>query len=180
MEMLKVSNKPAATRTVIACVALLTTFAMGCSSAGPSAAGGAMGLGSSAEAGSSPAQFGGSWLCNFTLVQGPGGGHQGGVATYPPSPVKTVVTAGSSLSINDEESDSEPQSWFCGFNYVISDDGATLVGHPTCQSYNTVLLQSAKISLSTDGNELTISESGTETGFGITEQSTFTGMCARN
>jgi hypothetical protein len=120
-------------------------------------------------------QFAGSWLCNFTLTQ-----IRGGISTYPPSPVKTVVTGGTSLGINDEESDSEPQSWFCGFNYAISGSSAMLVGMPTCESYDSVALQSATISLSEDGNKLTLQESGRESGFDSTELSTITGTCARN
>jgi hypothetical protein len=124
--------------------------------------------------GSGAAPFVGSWLCNFTLTQ------PAGVMIYPPSPVETVVTGGASLSINDEESDSEPQSWFCGFNYGISGTGAALVGTPTCESSDLVALESATVSLSADGNQLTLQESGTEYDHGTTEQSTIAGTCARN
>jgi hypothetical protein len=126
------------------------------------------------EAASSSGQFSGSWLCNLTLVQEPGG-----ITTYPPAAVKTVVH-GSSLSVYAEESDSEPQSWFCGYNYTIHGLEASLQGSPTCHSNDTVDLESATISVTADGKKLSLTESGTETGYGSTEQSNISGSCSRN
>jgi hypothetical protein len=135
--------------------------------------------GSQDPAAASTAQFSGSWLCNLTLVQDPSGQEPGGITTYPPTAVKTVVHD-SSLSIYAEESDSEPQSWFCGYNYTIHGLEASLEGSPTCHSYDTVDLQNATISVTADGNKLSLTESGTESGYGSTEQSNISGSCSRN
>jgi hypothetical protein len=125
-----------------------------------------------------PEEFAGTWLCNFTLVQDSGASTEF-ITTYPPSPVTTVVS-GTSLSIYDEEPDSEPQSWYCGFNYNIVHAAVVLTGTPTCTSNTVVVLQSAAISLAPEGNELTLQESGTEDDHGQILQSTMSGICARN
>jgi hypothetical protein len=125
-----------------------------------------------------PPQWAGSWLCNFMLVQ-----HSGATTefttTYQASPVNTVVS-GTALSIEDEEPDSEPQSWYCGFNYSVADAAVVLDGTPTCTSNTVVVLQSAAISMAPDGNDLTLQESGTENDHGQILQSTMSGVCARN
>jgi hypothetical protein len=90
------------------------------------------------------------------------------------------VVHDSSLSIYAEESDSVPQSWFCGYNYTIQGLEAFLEGSPTCHSYDTVDLQSATISVTADGNKLSLTESGMESGYGSTEQSNISGDCSRN
>lgn len=123
------------------------------------------------------AQFNGTWLCNFTLVQASGSTQY--TTNYQSSPVKTV-TSGNALSVYGEESDSEPQSWFCGFNYSIVDGSVALAGTPTCRSNSVVALQSAAVSLAPGGNEMTLQESGTEDDGVDVLQSTMSGVCARN
>jgi len=134
--------------------------------------------GCSSGANGASTQFTGSWLCNFTLVQDADASTEF-ITTYPPSPVTTVVS-GTTLSIYDEEPDSEPQSWYCGFNYNIVGAAVVLSGTPTCTSDTVVLLQSAAISLAPGGDELTLQESGTEDDRGQILQSTLSGVCARN
>lgn len=135
--------------------------------------------GASEAAVSSTALFTGTWLCNLMLDQKTCTSNAGGTTTYPPEAVTTVMN-GASLSIYAQDSDSEPQSWFCGFNYVVSGLNASLVGQPTCVSYETVVLQSATITVTADGNKLTLQESGADTSDSITCQSTMTGSCSRN
>jgi hypothetical protein len=134
--------------------------------------------GCSSGASAASTQLAGSWLCNFTLVEDSDASTEF-ITTYPPSPV-TIVVSGTSLSIYDEEPDSEPQSWYCGFNYNIVDAAVVLAGTPTCTSNTVVVLQSAAISLAPGGNELTLQESGTEDDHGQILQSTISGICARN
>ena len=144
-----------------------------CSSAGSSGGGSSQTLGGSASGGTTT-QFTGTWLCNLTLVEDPGG-----TGIYPPTLIKTVLT-GRSLSIFAQESDSVPQSWFCGFNYVVQGLTASLAEPVSCTSYDTVQLASATVSVTADGNELSLQESGVESGFGSTERSTISGVCSRN
>jgi hypothetical protein len=91
---------------------LLNVFLASCSAGAPQDGG---------ANGSLSSQFTGSWLCNLTLDQG-----SAGITTYPPAAVKTVVH-GSSLSIYAQELASEPQSWFCGFDYMITGLDAMVV-----------------------------------------------------
>jgi hypothetical protein len=119
------------------------------------------------------ALFTADWLCSLTL--NPGSTPFGGTE------IKSV-THGSSLSLYAQESDSLPQSWFCGFNYTISGLSATLVGMPTCSSYSNVQLQSATISITSDGTQMSVKEQGTEmdSGGAPPAQYTFSGTCSRN
>lgn len=137
---------------------------------------------SSANNGSDAAAlFTGSWLCNLDLEQtAMDSGDSGSLAsttTYGGTAVKTV-THDTSLSIFAQESDSVPQDFFCGFNYEIRGLTATLVGMPSCSSYRTETLQTATISVTSDGNQLSLQETGTDSYEGTSD--TMSGTCSRN
>jgi hypothetical protein len=129
--------------------------------------------------GDTSARFAGSWTCS--LVAEDQGGGTSDITDLQPSAFQTVVS-GASLSIVAEESNSLQQSWFCGFHYVIDGLTASLVGTPVCTSDLMVTLQSAVISVSADGNELSLQESGMQHGFvvGITDAGMISGTCSRN
>jgi hypothetical protein len=136
---------------------------------------------SSSGSGDTSALFTASWTCSFTLDGSEDGG---GGTPYQQVAVNTAAN-GSSLSIDAPNPGYEPAAWFCGFNYSFSGLDATLVGGPTCTSQDTVVLQSATISVSANGNELTLQETGTESYGGAAasippEQATFSGTCSRN
>lgn len=121
------------------------------------------------------ALFTGSWLCTLTLVED-------GITDGYPTAFKTTATGNGSLSIFAEKSDSVEQSWFCGFNYVISGLSASLVGMPVCNSNSRVTLHSAIISVTADGNKLSLEERGDDYDSNIPQSSpgTISGTCSRN
>jgi hypothetical protein len=131
--------------------------------------------GGSTEAAAGPS-FAGTWSCNFGLLQ-----DGASSAIYSATPVTTVVQ-GNKLSVLAEGASTEPQSWFCGgFDYVIEGLNASLgTGTPQCSSYDTVTIQSAKFSISSDGTQLNLDEKGAEFSAGSTYQSELLGMCVRN
>jgi hypothetical protein len=84
-----------------------------------------------------------------------------GLTPYSAETVTTQVN-GSSLSVTVTEVHStEPQLFFCGFNYEISGLTASLVGSPKCPN-GAPTLMSASFSLSASGTQLTLDESGVE------------------
>lgn len=142
-----------------------------CSSACGSGSGGSSG----GEHWDPSALFAGSWLCTLVLNE------QGGITDLYPSAFKLDVS-GTGLSIFGEDSDSQQQSWFCGFNYTIDGLNASLVGMPVCRSNSKVTLQSAAISVGADGMMLTLQESGNEYEYSLGKSyaATISGTCSRN
>ena len=106
---------------------------------------------------------------------------EGGITDGYPTGFKTTVN-GNSLSIFAEKSHSVEQSWFCGFNYVISGLTASLVGMPMCNSNSQVTLHSAIISVTPDGNKLSLEERGDDYDSNLAKSipGTINGTCSRN